>query len=99
MVALVQLIYSSLTGRFTGVFGAGKEIYRKHGIIGLFQGHSVTLARIFPYAAIKFVAYEQLKLILMPTQQQVTSKRQFMAGSLAGKNILVHDENMVCLLR
>ncbi|RCH89863.1 hypothetical protein CU097_008442 [Rhizopus azygosporus] len=76
--------FEKYSGRFTGVFGAGKEIYRKHGIIGLFQGHSVTLARIFPYAAIKFVAYEQLKIILMPTQQQVTSKRQFMAGSLAG---------------
>lgn len=53
--------------------------------MGLFQGHSVTLARIFPYAAIKFVAYEQIKVILMPTQKQVTSKKQFLAGSLAGK--------------
>lgn len=96
---MVQLIYTFLTGRFTGVFGAGKEIYRQHGIMGLFQGHSVTLARIFPYAAIKFVAYEQLKIILMPTQQQVTSKRQFMAGSLAGKNIQLRDESMTYLLR
>lgn len=53
--------------------------------MGLFQGHSVTLVRIFPYAAIKFVAYEQIKVILMPTQKQVTSKNQFLAGSLAGK--------------
>jgi solute carrier family 25 protein 16 len=53
--------------------------------MGLFQGHSVTLVRIFPYAAIKFVAYEQIKVMLMPTQKQVTSKNQFLAGSLAGK--------------
>ncbi len=29
-----------------------------HGLRGLFQGHSATLLRIFPYAAIKFMAYE-----------------------------------------
>jgi hypothetical protein len=31
--------------------------------MGLFQGHSVTLIRIFPYAAIKFVAYEQYRAV------------------------------------
>ncbi|KAG1140809.1 hypothetical protein G6F38_008854 [Rhizopus arrhizus] len=72
------------TGRFIGVFEAGKDIFNKNGVMGLFQGHSVTLVRIFPYAAIKFVAYEQIKVILMPTQKQVTSKNQFLAGSLAG---------------
>ncbi|KAG0739770.1 hypothetical protein G6F57_008121 [Rhizopus arrhizus] len=71
-------------GRFIGVFEAGKHIFNKNGVMGLFQGHSVTLVRIFPYAAIKFVAYEQIKVILMPTQKQVTSKNQFLAGSLAG---------------
>lgn len=31
--------------------------------MGLYQGHSVTLLRIFPYAAIKFVAYEQYRAV------------------------------------
>ncbi|KAI7891056.1 mitochondrial carrier domain-containing protein [Mucor mucedo] len=48
------------------------------------QCHSVTLLRIFPYAAIKFVAYEQYRALLMPTRAQETSTRQFIAGSLAG---------------
>jgi solute carrier family 25 protein 16 len=39
------------------------EIYSKNGIIGLFQGNTATLARIFPYAAIKFMAYEQFKMV------------------------------------
>ncbi|KAI7902660.1 mitochondrial carrier domain-containing protein [Cokeromyces recurvatus] len=52
--------------------------------MGLFQGHSVTLIRIFPYAAIKFVAYEQYRAILMPTRAQETPTLQFIAGSLAG---------------
>ncbi|KAI8644327.1 mitochondrial carrier domain-containing protein [Parasitella parasitica] len=53
--------------------------------MGLFQGHSVTLLRIFPYAAIKFVAFEQIRAILMPTiETRDSSTRQFIAGSLAG---------------
>lgn len=76
--------FEKYSGRFVGVFEAGKEIFKRNGIMGLFQGHSVTLVRIFPYAAIKFVAYEQIKVILMPTQKQVTSQKQFMAGSLSG---------------
>ncbi|KAI8356709.1 mitochondrial carrier domain-containing protein [Choanephora cucurbitarum] len=78
-------IFEKYSGRFTGVFEAGREIFQKHGIWGLFQGHSVTLVRIFPYAAIKFVALEQYRAILMPTPElRNSSKRQFVAGSLAG---------------
>jgi solute carrier family 25 protein 16 len=44
-----------------GVFQASKEIYTKNGVRGLFQGHSATLLRILPYAAIKFVAFEQIR--------------------------------------
>ena len=29
-------------------------------MLGLFQGHSATLLRIFPYAAVKFMAYDQV---------------------------------------
>lgn len=50
-------------GSFTGAFKAGHYIYKNSGLMGLFQGHSVTLIRIFPYAAIKFVAYEQYRAV------------------------------------
>lgn len=54
--------------------------------MGLFQGHSVTLLRIFPYASIKFIALEQYRAILMPTKESRNSaSKQFVAGSLAGK--------------
>ena len=48
------------TKSWTGVFKASKVIYKQNGMRGLLQGHSATLLRIFPYAAIKFVAYDQL---------------------------------------
>jgi len=49
-----------LTGSWSGAFRAGRDIYGTNGVRGLFQGHSMTLLRIFPYAAIKFMAYDQV---------------------------------------
>lgn len=46
-------------GTWLGVFRASKDIYAETGIRGLLQGHSATLLRIFPYAAIKFLMYER----------------------------------------
>jgi len=77
-------IFEKYAGTWTGVFKAGRDIVKASGVRGLFQGHSVTLLRIFPYAAIKFVAYEQFRTILMPTRAQESSIRHFMAGSMAG---------------
>ena len=52
--------YTNITGTWTGVFRASRDIYAETGIRGLLQGHSATLIRIFPYAAIKFMAYDQI---------------------------------------
>ena len=49
-----------VTGTWSGAFRAGAQIYGENGVRGLFQGHSATLLRIFPYAAIKFMAYEHV---------------------------------------
>ncbi|RCK67881.1 Mitochondrial carrier protein LEU5 [Candida viswanathii] len=71
-------------GTFHGFIDAGKRIWKTDGIMGLYQGNSVTLLRIFPYAAIKFVAYEQIRTILIPNDSYETAARRFMAGSLSG---------------
>lgn len=47
-----------ITGSPMGLLGATARIYRTDGIRGLFQGHSATLLRIFPYAGVKFMAYD-----------------------------------------
>jgi Mitochondrial carrier protein len=51
---------SKLEGTWSGAFRAGTQIYKDSGVLGLFQGHSATLLRIFPYAAVKFMAYDQV---------------------------------------
>ena len=61
-----------------------RDINRQDGLRGLFRGHSATLLRIFPYAAIKFVAYEQIRSLLIPSQKQETPFRRLISGSLAG---------------
>lgn len=72
------------TGSWTGFLLAAQDIRRTDGVIGLFRGHSATLLRIFPYAAVKFVAYEQIRHLLIRNPAQETSWRRFMSGSLAG---------------
>lgn len=76
--------FRQFTGSWLGFYRAGREIYRTQGFLGLFQGHSATLLRIFPYAATKFVMYEQVRAILIPDRNHETSVRRFMAGSISG---------------
>lgn len=61
-----------------------KDIYHQDGRAGLFRGHSATLLRIFPYAGIKFLAYEQIRSIIIPEKKYETPWRRLISGSLAG---------------
>lgn len=61
-----------------------RDINRTEGARGLYKGHSVTLLRIFPYAAIKFLAYEQIRAVIIPSHQHETPFRRLISGSLAG---------------
>ncbi|KAF8989092.1 mitochondrial carrier domain-containing protein [Cyathus striatus] len=76
--------YQKYTGTWSGPFQASRDIYQSAGIRGLFQGNSATLVRIFPYAATKFMAYDQFHSLLMPTRAHETNARRFIAGALAG---------------
>ncbi|KAI8608114.1 mitochondrial carrier domain-containing protein, partial [Chytriomyces sp. MP71] len=80
--------YIKYSGSFLGVFRAIHDIHSAYGIPGLFQGHSATLLRIFPYAAIKFMAYEQYKVWIMPRKEDETALRRTLAGSMAGVSSL-----------
>jgi len=76
--------FQKYAGTWSGVFRAGTAIYRENGILGLLQGHSATLIRVFPYAAVKFMAYDQVHHLLMPTHAQETNFRRFSAGAISG---------------
>ncbi|KAH9847206.1 mitochondrial carrier [Lenzites betulinus] len=76
--------FQKYAGTWSGTFRAVSQIYGENGFRGLLQGHSATLLRIFPYAAIKFMAYDQLEGLLMPTRESQTNTRRFTAGALSG---------------
>lgn len=61
-----------------------REINSQDGLRGLFRGHSATLLRIFPYAGIKFLAYEQIRAAVIKDESQETPFRRLISGSLAG---------------
>lgn len=76
--------FEKYTGSWVGVSRAMQDIYRGNGTRGLFRGHSATLLRIFPYGGIKFLAYEQVRTLLISNKEQETPLRRFMAGSISG---------------
>ncbi|KAG9230137.1 mitochondrial carrier protein LEU5 [Amylocarpus encephaloides] len=76
--------FAKYTGSWFGVATAIKDIYHEDGSRGLFRGHSATLLRIFPYAAIKFLAYEQIRAVIIHDPKHETPIRRLVSGSLAG---------------
>ena len=76
--------FAKYTGSWSGFPTAMRDIYVSAGFAGLFKGHSATLLRIFPYAGIKFLAYEQIRARIINGKAQETYGRRFVSGSLAG---------------
>lgn len=76
--------FAKYTGSWLGVFRALGDINQTDGLRGLFRGHSATLLRIFPYAGIKFLAYEQIRNVIISDRSKETPGRRFVSGSLAG---------------
>ncbi|KAG8762834.1 hypothetical protein FRC11_007551 [Ceratobasidium sp. 423] len=76
--------FQKYSGTWTGAFRAIRDINQTNGLAGLFQGHSATLLRVFPYAAIKFLAYDRVHYALMPTRADETNLKRFFAGAFSG---------------
>src|ERR1039458_7748572 len=76
--------FAKYTGSWFGVVTAMKDIYKEDGTRGLFRGHSATILRIFPYAAIKFLAYEQIRAVIIHSPEHETPIRRLLSGSMAG---------------
>ncbi|WVQ85165.1 hypothetical protein IAT38_007330 [Cryptococcus sp. DSM 104549] len=76
--------FRQYAGTPMGLLHATRLIYQTSGIRGLFQGHSVTLLRIFPYAGIKYMLYDVMERVLIKTPDQRTPARFFVAGAVSG---------------
>jgi len=81
-----SLIFT-LVGQLSGVFRAISNTFKEQGVIGLYRGHLATVLRVFPYAAINFMAYEQFKLLFgiqSGNKNHAPVWKRIMVGSLAG---------------
>ncbi|KAK9422692.1 putative Mitochondrial carrier domain-containing protein [Seiridium unicorne] len=76
--------FAKYQNSWAGFARAVRDIYAGNGVVGLFRGHSATLLKIYPYAAIKFVAYEQFRAIIIGSKAQETWFRRFATGASAG---------------
>ncbi|CAK5262788.1 unnamed protein product [Mycena citricolor] len=73
-----------LTGSWRGAVQALQHISHTQGVRGLFQGHTLTLARAIPHAAVGYTVYEKVSVWLMPTPESRTSFRRLAAGAITG---------------
>lgn len=72
-------------GQITGVFKAIGATYKRNGFVELYRGHMATLARVFPYAAINFMVYEQMKICFgIRNRQDAPAWKRILAGSVSG---------------
>ncbi|CAI7627360.1 unnamed protein product [Penicillium glandicola] len=70
--------------RWDGLIKAARYIRTTYGISALFKGHSASLVRVFPYAGINFLAYEQFRAAIIPSPEKEAPGRRFLCGSMAG---------------
>jgi solute carrier family 25 protein 16 len=81
-------------GPLKGIFFAIKDIYVTEGLYGLYKGHTATLLRIFPYAAINFSSYSILKNQIEYRNKTKFSMMplmyRFVTGSLAGTHVAIN---------
>ncbi|KAL2702949.1 hypothetical protein AAEP93_007247 [Penicillium crustosum] len=70
--------------RWDGFIQAARHIRTSYGIPALFKGHSASLVRVFPYAGINFLAYEQFRAAIITSPEKEAPWRRFLCGSMAG---------------
>ncbi|KAJ6497567.1 mitochondrial carrier [Mycena sanguinolenta] len=75
-------------GSWRGAVHALQYIVQTQGFRGLYQGHTLTLARAIPHAAVGYTVYDKVSKWLMPTPEYETSKRRLAAGAVTGMTAL-----------
>lgn len=82
-----KIIFQTTDRKFS-VRAAAMEMRRivvEEGVRGLWRGHSATLSRVAPYAALQFVSFDFYKgMMLRDGDSHLTPLRRLMAGSMAG---------------
>jgi len=71
--------------KYKGIFQSLVMIGREEGVLGYFKGNGTNVARMFPYSAVQFAAFEQFKkALIFEGQTDLTPMTRLLAGALAG---------------
>jgi len=76
------------SGSWRGAAHALQYIVQTQGFRGLYQGHTLTLARAITHAAVGYTVYEKVSKWLMPTPEYQTSVRRLTAGAITGMSAM-----------
>jgi len=71
-------------GKYKGVWDCAVQLFRNHGIVGLYQGLCATVLRDIPAFGSYFFFYELTKQILAPEEKHPALWVNFLAGGAAG---------------
>jgi len=67
-----------------GVWRGLLAVIRCEGFYGLYKGNGAMMVRVYPYAAVQFLSYEQYKKITQPYFSQRSHINKMVSGSMAG---------------
>ncbi|GAM19443.1 hypothetical protein SAMD00019534_026180 [Acytostelium subglobosum LB1] len=82
----VKILYQIRSQHYShgSVVGSLTKIFETEGLKGLWRGNNATIARVFPYAAVQFFTYENMKKRLNTEKDIFSPTNLFLAGSVAG---------------
>ncbi|XP_027357846.1 mitochondrial carrier protein CoAc2 isoform X2 [Abrus precatorius] len=84
----VKILFQTRGAEFqsTGLSGSVLRIAKTEGLLGFYRGNGASVARIIPYAAIHYMAYEEYRRWIMQTFPNVWKgpTLDLVAGSLSG---------------
>ncbi|KAL4326062.1 hypothetical protein GQ457_11G017370 [Hibiscus cannabinus] len=70
----VKILFQTRRAEFhsVGLFGSFKKIAKTEGVMGFYRGNGASVARIVPYAALHYMAYEQYRRWIIDSFPDIT---------------------------
>ncbi|KAL6888936.1 hypothetical protein ACP4OV_009962 [Aristida adscensionis] len=89
----VKILFQTRRAEFhgSGLIGSCRTIFRMEGLLGFYRGNGASVARIVPYAALHYMAYEEYRrwIILGFPNFEQGPILDLVAGSIAGGTAVI----------
>ncbi|KAF3333399.1 mitochondrial substrate carrier family protein P-like isoform X2 [Carex littledalei] len=89
----VKILFQTRRAEFqgSGLAGSFRKIFQTEGLLGFYRGNGASVARIIPYAALHYMAYEQYRrwIILAHPAVNQGPVLDLMAGSISGATAVI----------